>query len=277
MKIAHLILVHQNPSQLQRLIQRLAHENAVFYIHVDSKTEISPFLFLASKSVIFILKRVNIKWGAYSMVQATVNCLTEVLMADNKYGYINLMSGQDYPLKSAKAIHDFLGQNPNKAFMHSLSVENEWQEAIPRLTKYHLTNYDFLGKYTLENILNKWLPSRKLPNNLIAIGRSQWFTITSQHAEYIITYLKKNKNVKRYFEFTWGSDEFVFQTILFNSIYQKDMVNDNLRYIDWSDGNSSPKTLTINDLDILVNSGKLFARKFNETYDSAILNELDRL
>ena len=218
----------------------------------------------------------SVQWGAYSMVQATVNGLAEILL-DDKYDYINLMSGQDYPLKPTAAIHNFFEQNPNKAFMHSLSVENEWQEAIPRLTKYHLTNYNFSGKYTLENWLNKWLPARKMPNNLIAVGRSQWFTISSQHAEYIITYLRKNKNVKRYFEFTWGSDEFVFQTVLFNSIYQKDMVNDNLRYIDWSEGNYSPKMLTINDLRVLINSGRLFARKFNETLDSDILNELDRL
>ena len=276
MKIAHLILVHQNPLQLQRLIKRLTHDNANFYIHVDSKTEISSFLFLASQNVKFISKRVSVQWGAYSMVQATVNGLAEILL-DDKYDYINLMSGQDYPLKPTAAIHHFFEQNPNKAFMHSLSVENEWQEAIPRLTRYHLANFNFSGKYTLENWLNKWLPARKMPNNLIAVGRSQWFTISSQHAEYIITYLRKNRNVKRYFEFTWGSDEFVFQTVLFNSIYQKDMVNDNLRYIDWSEGNYSPKMLTINDLMVLINSGRLFARKFNETLDSDILNELDRL
>lgn len=35
--------------------------------------------------------------------------------------------------------------------MHTLLAENEWQEAISKLTKYHLSNYAFSGKYTLEN------------------------------------------------------------------------------------------------------------------------------
>lgn len=276
MKIAHLLLIHENPSQLKRLIQRLAHPDAEFYIHVDLKTDINPFLYLQSKDVKFIVNRVKVHWGAYSIVQATVNSLEEILKSDYNYDYINLLSGQDYPLKSTEAIHDFFKNNPNKAFMHTLSVENEWQEAIPRLTKYHLSNYTFSGKYTLEKWLNFLLPSRKMPNNLIAVGRSQWFSISSQHAEYMVTYLQENKHVKRFFELTWGSDEFVFQTILFNSIYQKDMVNDNLRYIDWSEGKASPKTFTMNDLPNLLGSGQLFARKFSENIDNAIINELDK-
>lgn len=276
MKIAHLILAHENPSQLKRLIQRLRHNDAKFYIHVDLKADIHPFLFLQAEQVSFIVNRVKVQWGAYSIVQATVNSLAEILEDDFRCDYINLLSGQDYPIKSTEVIHDFFRNNPNKAFMHTLSVENEWQEAIPRLTKYHLSNYTFSGKYTLEKCLNFFMPKRKLPNNLIAVGRSQWFSISIQHAEYIVTYLQKNTKVKRFFELTWGSDEFVFQTILFNSVFQKDMINDNLRYIDWTEGNASPKTLTINDLTILLDSGKLFARKFNENKDCSVLNELDK-
>lgn len=276
MKIAHLILIHENPCQLNRLIQRLAHSDADFYVHLDFKTEISPFLSLQSKHVKFVANRVEVYWGAYSIVQATVNGLEEILKTGNNYDYINLMSGQDYPIKSTKDIHHFFRDNPNKAFMHTLSIENEWQEAIPRLTKYHLSNFTFSGKFTVEKWMNICLPLRKMPNNLVAVGRSQWFTITSVHAEYLINYLKENKNVKRYFQLTWGSDEFVFQTILFNSIYQKDMVNDNLRYIDWSENKASPKTLTINDLPVLLISEKLFARKFNENIDYHIINELDK-
>ena len=277
MKIAHLILIHENPTQLKRLIQRLSHPDADFYIHVDLKSDIKHFLDLQAKGVKFIANRVNVQWGAYNMVQATVNSLEEILNSDYNYDYINLLSGQDYPLKSTEAIHDFFEKNPNKAFMHTLSVEKEWQEAIPRLTKYHLSNYKFFGKFTLEKWLNLLLPSRKMPNNLIAVGRSQWFSISGQHAQYIITYLQQNGNVKRFFELTWGSDEFVFQTILFNSIYQKDMVNDNLRYIDWTEGKASPKTFTMNDLPCLLNSGKFFARKFNKNIDNSIINELDKL
>lgn len=276
MRIAHLMLVHANPSQLQRLINRLAHPDADFYIHVDLKADISPFLFLASEHVKLITNRVSVYWGAYSIVQATVNSFEEILASSTKYDYINLLSGQDYPLKSTHEIHAFLEQNPDKAFMHTLSVATEWQEAIPRVTKYHLSNFQFSGRHTVEKYINFLLPKRKMPNNLIPVGRSQWFTITSKHVEYIVSYLQQNKNVKRFFELTWGSDEIVFQTILYNSIFQNEMVNDNLRYIDWSEGNASPKTFKIDDLQTLLSSGKLFARKFNETVDGKVLDALDK-
>lgn len=276
MKVAHLILTHNNPSQVQRLINRLAHPDADFYIHVDLKTDIHPFLFLASKQVKLINNRVSVYWGAYSIVQATVNSFEEILASSIKYDYVNLLSGQDYPLKSTHEIHAFFEENPNQAFMHTLSVATEWQEAIPRVTKYHLSNYQFSGRHTIEKYMNMILPKRKMPNHLIPVGRSQWFTITGKHVEYIVTYLQQNKNVRRFFELTWGSDEIVFQTILYNSIYQKEMVNDNLRYIDWSEGNASPKTFTIEDLPNLLNSGKLFARKFNPSVDEGVLNALDK-
>jgi hypothetical protein len=129
----------------------------------------------------------------------------------------------------------------------------------------------------LEILINKLLPSRKLPENIVFVGRSQWLTITLQQASYIVDVLKNNHSLRHYFKFTWGSDEFVFQTILYNSPFKNQMVNDNLRYIDWSAGGASPKTFTIIDTDDLLNSRKLFARKFDEKIDTTIMNHLDSL
>lgn len=277
MKIAHLILAHSEPEQLNRLIKRLWHDDADFYIHIDLKTPIADFLFLAdAEHVFFIKKREKVFWGAYSIVQATVNGFEEIIRSGKRYDYINLLSGQDYPLKPVNEIHNFLKSNMGKAFMHTLSVNDEWTEAIPRITKYHLANYSFRGKFTVEKMMNICLPDRKMPNGLIAVGRSQWFTITPKHAAYIVEYLKQNKNVKRFFTYTWGCDEIIFQTILYNSKFREDMVNDNLRYIDWSEGKANPKTFTIKDADTLLHCGKLFARKFSVKTDVSILDYIDK-
>ncbi|RYE39942.1 MAG: hypothetical protein EOP48_25230 [Sphingobacteriales bacterium] len=98
-----------------------------------------------------------------------------------------------------------------------------------------------------------------------------------KHISYIIEYLEKNSNVQRFFELTWGADEIIFQTILYNSPYQKDIVNDSMRYIDWSEGKASPKTFTIKDFSDLTQSGKLFARKFSLKDSLELLDELDRI
>lgn len=277
MKIAHLILAHAQPDQLDRLIRSLQHPDADFYVHVDRKTPLAPFLKLQeSKNVFLVQKREKVYWGAYSIVQATLNGFEEILASRIPYGYVNLLSGQDYPLKSPDFIHDYLRKQHGTQFMEYLSVDKEWHEAIPRVKKYHLINYSIPGKYALERILNAVLPDRKAPDGLRFVGRSQWFTITLSAVKYMMQYLNDHPNVTRFFELTWGADELIFQTLLYNSAFKPAIRNDNLRYIDWSEGKASPKTLTLDDESALRSSGKLFARKFNASTHPEIMDLLDK-
>ncbi len=277
MKLAYLILVHNQPEQLKRLVERLSAPGVHFYVHVDRKADIKNFVkVLELKQVFYVRKRERVHWGAYSIVQATINGFEEIIRAGIKYEYITLLSGQDYPLKSNWEIQEFFKLNPGKAFMEFYSVEDVWKEAIPRLRKYYLTNYPFSGSIKIENLINKFLPARKPPEGIIFVGRSQWFSITLEHVKYIVQFIKEHKKIKNFLQFTWGSDEFVLQTILFNSSFKQQMINNNLRLIDWSEGLASPKTFTIADADDLLKSDKLFARKFNQNIDSSILDLLDK-
>jgi hypothetical protein len=278
MKIAHLILTHANPEQLGRLIGRLAHPDCCVYVHLDLKTDISAFGHLAKKGrVVFVQNRVKVAWGDYTIVQATINGLEEIMATGIAYEYINLLSGQDYPIKSTEYIHRQLSAQTGKAFMHTLIVATEWQEAITRYTKYHLSYLNFPGSFYVESLLGKLLPDRKFPGNMTPVGRSQWFTISRQHVAYILDFVKKSPGFVRFFKLTWAPDEFFFQTILYNSPHQQEMVNDNMRYIDWSEGKANPKVLTMADADALTATPALYARKFNPAIDSQILDYLDGL
>ncbi|ANH80019.1 hypothetical protein A8C56_02620 [Niabella ginsenosidivorans] len=277
MKLAHLILVHSNPVQTEKLIKRLYHPDADIYIHLDAKAPIDEFQYLTENQVTFIRTRVSIKWGDYSMVKATLRSFEEILASGVEYSHINLLSGQDYPLKSAQEIQKFLFANQGKTFMRSLAIPEEWDEPVGRLEKYNLGDLKFPGKYIVQDIINKILPKRKLPNHLKAYGRSQWFTITPECALYTIKYLKENSNVRRFFKRTWAADELIFQTILFNSELKHTIVNDHLRYIKFRKGDSRPKTLTVEDKNALLSSGKFYARKFDILKDSAILYLLDKI
>lgn len=63
-------------------------------------------------------------------------------------------------------------------------------------------------------------------------------------------------------KYTTIGDEIYMQTFLQN--YGLNFVNDNLRYIDWSDKMPSPKSLDEEDFERVMSSGKLFARKFDK-------------
>jgi hypothetical protein len=61
-----------------------------------------------------------------------------------------------------------------------------------------------------------------------------------------------------------------------NSALRDTVVDDNLRYVDWFK-EPGPAVLTVDDLDSMLASGKLFARKFDTTVDAAVLDRLDEL
>jgi hypothetical protein len=61
-------------------------------------------------------------------------------------------------------------------------------------------------------------------------------------------------------------DESFFHTLVLNSPFAKDR-KDYLHYIDWSDSGNSPKTLTLKDLDKIVASPFLMARKLDFQVD----------
>ena len=65
----------------------------------------------------------------------------------------------------------------------------------------------------------------------------------------------------------------LFQTLVMNSPYA-DKRMDYLHYIDWSEGRSNPKILSMTDYENLMASDKLMARKFDITVDRDVLEKI---
>ena len=275
MMVAHFILAHAYPDQLCRLVNRLSYSNTVFFIHVDLKSNIHDFeLALANNlNVHFIQNRVDIQWATYSMVDATINGFKEIVNSGLNIDYVNLLSAQDYPIQSSKNFHSFLSDNPGKAFMHCLDVETEWTEAISRVKEYHFNHWNFPGKFKIQNLINFILPNRKMPEGLIPVGRSQWFTVTLKHIVFLVKRIESSPHIVKFFRYSWAPDELIFQTLLYNSSFKEDIVGNNLRYIDWSEGQKNPNLLTKGDYNSFMQSGKFFARKF--TPNDVVLDMID--
>ena len=276
MKLVHLILAHTAPVQLERLIEKLAHPDADIYIHIDKKATIADYQHLEGvKNVRLIKKRTKVGWGTYSMVEATICSIKEIQQTAKQYQYFNLLSGQDYALTSSSALHNFLDENSGIAYMNYLHMDTEWKEALPRIESYHFHNWSISGKYMFQFMVNLVLPKRKFPLGFTPIGRSQWFTIPMECIEYIMEFWKANASLRQFIKWTWAPDEFIFQTILYNSPYKGRMVNKDLRYIDWSAGGVSPKTLIMEDAEAIVASGEFYARKFDLKRDPKIFDYID--
>jgi hypothetical protein len=274
MRVAHLILAHKNPAQLERLLNALDHPGFEFYIHIDKKTDDGPFQYLFERPGVFpVRNRTAIYWAAYGTIQATINGFREII--PGSYDYVNVISAQDFPIKPADYIYQYILDRKGKEFITCESIDGSWAEAASRVRKYHLINWQIPGRHKLEMVINKLLPSRKFPFNHKIVGRANWFTLTPEAITYALSFIDDHPQLVRYYKFCWGADEFIFSTILYNSPFRERII-DNLVYVDWSGPKTGhPKILKAEDFDRLTHSPKLFARKFDMDEDSLIFSLLE--
>lgn len=281
MRIAHIIIAHTNPNQLSRLINRLQHSDADFYLHIDLKVDIAAFKSLLDiPNVTFIKNRINCNWGGNSLFIGIISALKEVLSLTQNYDYINLLSGQDYPLVPPGEFHDYLKKNAGISFIsYETAVGSAWlKEVAHRYEKYHLTDLNFKWKYTLQKIMNAVLPLKKFPvkGQFYGGNKATWWTVTTAAARYVTEQLQQSEKLTRSLKYSWGTDEFVFSSLLMNSPFKGQVLNNNLRYIDWSERKVNPKLLSIADFESLKQSGMMFARKFDMLKDPEILDKIDQ-
>lgn len=274
-KIAHLILAHKNPAQLRRLITCLDHPGFDFYIHLDKKTDPRPFAALFQKENVFpIHNRTSIYWAGYGTIQAIINGFREI---PDRYLYINVMSGQDFPLVSADRLYQFLATADGKEFITCETIDgtSSWGDVSPRVRNYHLVNWRIPGKYRLEKWMNKILPARKFPMDHEIVGRANWFTLTYPATRFLQSFIDDHPELVRYYKYCWGADEFIFSTILYNDARFRKKITENLLYVKFSPNQGRPELLTSGDFAALTSSHKFLARKFDMDIDDNIFSQLE--
>ena len=98
MKIAYLMLVHNNPHLQKRAIEMLSSDGCGFFIHVDAKSDIRPFSGICGEHVTFVEPRIPVYWGEFSIVEATMRLMRRALDCPQGYDYFVFLQGSDYPL-----------------------------------------------------------------------------------------------------------------------------------------------------------------------------------
>ncbi|MBS4540021.1 hypothetical protein GOQ27_16205 [Clostridium sp. D2Q-11] len=284
MKLVYLINTYKNENQLIRLINALKNDLVIIFVNIDKKFETNfnkeKILKSTDTDVKFIKNNIEVYWGGFTVVRSTFNALKEIYHSNTNFDYLTLLSGQDYPIKSSEYILKYFSVSNDVQYIDSFKIPSplEWSHekgGIERLEYY----YDFDNKnlewdYYLNLMKNNNI-KRKLLDNTNFYGGSAWWTLSYECIEYIVKYIDNNYKFLNFFKYSKHPDEMIFNTIVMNSPFNKNVVNINLRYIEWILGISHPKILTIQDIDKLLTSDKLFARKFDISVDSQILDKLD--
>lgn len=280
MYIAYIISAYKNPRQLIRLSNRLYDPSTSLFIHVDKKT-IDPIYLemlsgLSNRPNIFFLKRYRCDWGTFGHVQATIEGINEIIKRRIPFDYVVLLTGQDYPIKTNEQIHQFFALNDGKSFMEYFPLPSDnWEGGgMQRLEQWHVRL--FSRHYTFPKSSNS-IFRRRFPNSFKPFGGSSYWCLSRACIEYLYGFISNHRRYLNFFRYVDVPDELFFQTILLNSSLAGSIVNDDARFISWKDITSgSPAILDRSDFANLVSSPKLFARKFDQTVDSEILDMIDR-
>ncbi len=271
--IAYFILVHRYPSQFKRLFKAIHHPSNHYLIHVDKKsgielqTEIQDFLSIYPNAS--MLKSENALWGGFSLVDAELRGIQELLKMGLKWEFFINLSAQDFPLKPQKSIMQFLGLNKGKDFMKVANQSKVRPETLSRIENYVTESGD--------SIMDAPLLKRPFLHDVIPYIGNQWMILSRRFCEFV-TYSPEVDRFKEFYRHTFIADEGFFQTVIMNTSYKGTLVNDDKRTIDWVPIGTiklRPRDFTSKDAAYLMASQNLFARKFDESVDGNILGILE--
>lgn len=270
--IAYFILVHRFPEQFKRLFRSIYLPGNSYVVHIDksSGTALAHDLavFLAPYQGVRILPARKALWGGYSLVDAELRGMAALLEMDAGWThYINL-SGQDFPLKSQGYIRGFLAAHPGRQFIRAVCQRSERPDTLNRVSHYFL---ELFGRIFRTGVARKFLPDASP-----FIG-TQWKAVTRSFCEFVCTDTRVLP-FKRFYRRSFIADEAFFQTVLMNHAGHGEVMNDDLRMIDWvPDGDIKlrPRNFGSADMPALTRSLDLFARKFDGTEDRDVLGLLE--
>ena len=279
MKIAYLILLHDNPQLLTRTIGTLSADDCGFIVHVDRKSAIREFSLPTRNNVSFCEPRIPVYWSEFSQVEATLLLLRQALACPAKYEYFVFLQGATYPLRSGRYVQQFLQMNCGLEFMCLVKMP---APGYP-LSKINLIRYPSdkparrLAAKAMARVGLAHRDYRRHLGNLDPYSGHACWALSREACQYILEFVRTNPRVTEYFRKVFVPEESFFQTVLGNSPFMP-RVRRNFVYADWSKSKGGPHPAALSDehVDFFEAREKvwtedewgpgemLFARKFSD-------------
>jgi len=182
LRLAYLILAHKNPGQLIRLIDRLDKRDGpgcTFVVHLDWKssgTDWAEATCGLQRPNVHWAQRVDCRWGDFTLVQATLNCIRALEETGERFDFVTLLSGQDYPIKSNSQIEVFLKRRLGKCLMYFYPFPYpEWAwGGYSRLPTWRV-NVSGRARRLVPVHFSR-LAHDRIPGRFHPCGGSQWWT-----------------------------------------------------------------------------------------------------
>lgn len=227
-----------------------------------------------TKGGLFFLKdRIDIRWGASSQIKAEM-LLFSAAHANGPYAYYHLLSGADLPIKPISTILSFFDSHQGKEFVGFSSADS--RDYLFRVMEWHFNTWQLKDPDYRWTRADRWRNSlEKKANKYLRRHRedfrkgTNWVSITEGFCSYL---LQHERYIRRCYRFTLAADEIFLHTLLWQSPFKDNiysLCNESsgcMREIDWTRGNPHVWGSAPEDLDILLSSGNMFARKFSSRH-----------
>ena len=290
MKQAILITAYKDFDHLIDLIDFFDDEWFECYIHIDKKHFPEEAIIQKIRSlrpVKLVSDHYTVNWGGRNHLRSYL-LLAEEALKNPDNSYFHLISGQDFPVKSVSYFKSFAKRSDQRDYLtyNKMPYKNWIHGGMNRVEYYNF--YDVFDAKKDGQWIQRLLTwqkqigfKRKLSKRVPALyAGDTWWSLTRGTLQYVMDYTANQPYLLNRMKYTFCAEEMYFQTVIMNSPYARNVVNDNLRYIDWTSGRSGspahPATLDMTDFDKLKESNVLFGRKFQSPVSDELKDRLKK-
>ena len=231
MKFAFLILAHEDPVHLRRLIHALDDPHFDVYVHIAANGDLAVYGFdayqLRHSRLTVLEERFRTYWGDISLVDAML-ALYRRAFENGPYDRYITLSGLDYPLKSNGEILEALADT-KREFISARPLGDDLDFKIRGiyLWKHHLLARiarHLVCNYSVVMHPNR-LRLRKGDKKKVQVYfSSQWHALSGESVAYLLKTLEDNPRIRRFFRYAYAPDELLIPTILCNSPFADRMI-----------------------------------------------------
>lgn len=275
MKQVILIHAHKDLDQLNTLVGQLCDEDFLIWVNLDRKCAIDPAR--VHPAARLVGRRIDIRWGDFSQVEATLNSLREIVAAVPEFDKVVFLSAQDFPLlPNARLKHELAALAGRELIDVAPIGAHGWPVAF-RYQYFHTAGGPAarLACGLANGALRLCRRRRPMVAGLEPYGGSQWWALSRACVLDVLLRVERNPALARFFRTVMCADELFFQTLVMNSDFRERVLGRNLRFIQWPDaGSRSPQVLGEGDFDAIAASGDHFCRKLDSKLSAALLPRL---
>ncbi|SDE25933.1 Core-2/I-Branching enzyme [Paracoccus isoporae] len=271
-KIAFILLAHKDVEGLIAQARRLSETGDYVAIHFDARAPFADYLRLREAlehhpNITFAKRRVKCGWGAWSLVEATLEAVRIAVDSFPAATHFYMLSGDCMPIKSAEFARDLLDAEDvdyieSVDFFGSDWIKTGMKE--DRLIYRHWFNERSQPRrfYASYNIQKRLGLTRRIPDDLQIMIGSQWWCLRRETVEKILDFCRDRRDVMRFFRTTWIPDEIFFQTLVRHLVPRREIRSRTLTYLIFTDY-GMPVVFHNDHYEMLLRQDYLFARKIS--------------